>query len=133
MKELKLTKLGNPSAQANRNLEVIKLSSGVPLDIALTCSEFTCRCPVTNQPDWANIVIEYAAEQYIVESKSVKLYMETWREVGIFHEELAQTMLTDFVTVLDPTWLSVTVNFNTRGGVAISATAQYYKGEENEG
>ena len=125
-------KLGNPEATADRKLEVIKISSHPPLEVKLTCTEFTCRCPITNQPDWANLVIEYVPDEVIVESKSVKLYLETWRDEGIFHEQLAQTVLEDFIEVLNPIWCSVTVNFNSRGGIAISATAQYYKGENED-
>ena len=127
-----LTKLGNPDASADRELEVIQIHRQPELEVILDCSEFTCRCPITNQPDWARIEIAYAPDKLIVESKSVKLYLETWREVGIFHEELAQQILKDFVRALRPVWLSVTARFNTRGGIAISATAQYYKGGEED-
>ena len=125
-------KLGNPNARVDRKLEVIKISSHPPLEVKLVCTEFTCRCPITNQPDWANLIIEYVPDEVIVESKSVKLYLETWRDEGIFHEHLAQAILKDFVTALNPIWCSVTVSFNTRGGIAITATAQYYKGENEE-
>jgi 7-cyano-7-deazaguanine reductase len=60
-----------------------------------------------------------------VESKSVKLYLETFREQGIFHEHLATTIRDDFVAALDPLSLDVTANFNSRGGIAMSATSSY--------
>jgi len=121
-----LTKLGNPDAVAGRTLERIPLSdtfSVARLSVSLRCTEFTCRCPITNQPDWAKIDITYRPKSWIVESKSLKLYLETFREVGIFHEHLAAHILQDFCTQIEPYECTVTVNFNSRGGIAISATA----------
>ncbi len=124
MADSTLTKLGNPDARADRQLEVFE--TGDPaLRVTLNCAEFTCRCPITNQPDWATITISYVPAGRIVESKSVKLYLETFREEGIFHEHLATTIRDDFVAALDPRSLEVTVDFNSRGGIAISAQSSY--------
>jgi 7-cyano-7-deazaguanine reductase len=124
MASTSLTKLGNPDARADRRLEVFE--TGDPaLRVTLDCGEFTCRCPITGQPDWATIAISYVPAGRIVESKSVKLYLETFREEGIFHEHLATTIRDDFVAALDPRSLEVTVNFNSRGGIAISAQSSY--------
>lgn len=95
------------------------------LEITLHCTEFTCRCPITAQPDWAEIEISYLPYCYFLESKSVKLYLEQWRDVGIFHEHLCQKILRDVVEAVRPLKASVTVKFNTRGGIAIEATAAY--------
>jgi 7-cyano-7-deazaguanine reductase len=119
-----LTKLGNPDARPDRRLEVFETADR-GLHVALNCAEFTCRCPITGQPDWATIAISYAPAGRIVESKSVKLYLETFREEGIFHEHLATTIRDDFVAALDPRSLEVTVSFNSRGGIAISASSSY--------
>lgn len=117
-------KLGNQNAKAERKLEWFPIEAGsAPLEITLECTEFTCRCPVTNQPDWATIVIEYTPHLRIVESKSLKLYLESFRDTGIFHEHLAQEILRDFIETLAPMRCAVTVHFNTRGGIAISAKA----------
>jgi 7-cyano-7-deazaguanine reductase len=75
--------------------------------VTLSCAEFTCRCPITGQPDWATITISYVPAERIVESKSVKLSVETFREEGIFHEHLATTIRDDFVAALDPRSLAV--------------------------
>lgn len=120
-----LTKLGNEVAVADGVLERIAVPMDPPLEVTLNCTEFTCRCPVTNQPDWATIVIKYTPANWIVESKSFKLYLETYREQGIFHEPLAQAILHDLVVVLSPVKCSVTAHFNTRGGIAISAEASF--------
>lgn len=97
------------------------------LTVSLHCSEFTCRCPLTGQPDWATIDIEYTPDEKIIESKSVKLYLETFRERGIFHEHLAKVICDDFVAALEPLGCWVEVQFNTRGGIAIKAEQYYYK------
>jgi len=122
--EQTLTKLGNPDARADRRLETFE-TADTTLEVVLHCREFTCRCPITGQPDWAEITISYRPKARIVESKSVKLYMETFREEGIFHEHLATTIRDDFVAALEPRSLEVTVDFNSRGGIAISAQSAY--------
>lgn len=125
-------KLGDPNAQVDGVLEWFTIDElSAHLNVTLKCTEFTCRCPVTNQPDWATIVIKYEPHLRVIESKSVKMYMESFRDTGIFHEHLAQQMLDDFVKVLEPWECSVTVHFNTRGGIAISATATYDPKEKN--
>jgi 7-cyano-7-deazaguanine reductase len=123
-----LTKLGNPDARADRRLEAFETADQT-LRVVLHCREFTCRCPITGQPDWAEITISYRPAAKIVESKSVKLYLETFREEGIFHEHLATTIRDDFVAALDPQSLDVTVSFSQRGGIAIDATSSYVAGD----
>lgn len=123
--EFGLTILGQ-KATAERRLEVFpSRSQPGALAVKMHCHEFTCRCPVTRQPDWAQITIDYVPNEWIVESKSLKLYLETFREEGIFHEHLAQVLLDDFVAAARPLSCSVTVSFNVRGGIAITATASY--------
>lgn len=117
----KISKLGNKSS-AERKLEVFPNHAPKGLVVVLDCREFTCRCPVTNQPDYATILIEYVPGKWVVESKSFKLYLETFREVGVFHEHLAVDIANDFVKFIKPKSVKVTVNFNVRGGIAISAT-----------
>lgn len=124
----RLTKLGH-DASPSKDLERFPCTQK-GIVVTLDCTEFTCRCPVTNQPDWAQIVITYVADRWIVESKSVKLYLETFRDEGIFHEHLAVVVLDDFVDTLDPLSCIVTVHFNTRGGIAITAKASYERSVE---
>jgi len=118
-------KLGNPDAVADGVLETIPWFQGDEISVALECTEFTCRCPVTNQPDWATIYVEYIPYKLLIESKSAKLYLETYREVGIFHEHLAIRILDDLIEALDPYKCSVKAVFNSRGGIAITAIAKY--------
>src|SRR4051794_35034548 len=119
-----LTKLGRPDAAADRELGTFETEDQTQ-EITLRCGEFTCRCPVTGQPDWARIAISYAPNHRIVETKSLKLYLETFREQGIFHEHLATLVRDDLVQALEPRWLRVTVDFNQRGGIAVEASSSY--------
>jgi 7-cyano-7-deazaguanine reductase len=119
-----MTKLGDPAAAADRRLEAFEIEDASQ-EITLRCGEFTSRCPVTGQPDWARIVIWYRPRRHVVETKSLKLYLETFREEGIFHEHLATRIRDDVVAAIDPLALRVTVDFNQRGGIALEATSSY--------
>ncbi len=122
----KLTKLGHKSAPA-RTLEAFPNHGGHNMEITLHCTEFTCRCPLTNQPDYAEIEINYVPDKFVVESKSLKLYLETYRDQGVFHEHLAVDIGQDFVKYIKPKSVEVTVMFNTRGGIAIDATWRHQR------
>jgi 7-cyano-7-deazaguanine reductase len=119
-----LTKLGDPQAVVERKLESFEIHDPTQ-EITLRCGEFTCRCPITGQPDWARIVIWYRPRSRAVETKSLKLYLETFREEGIFHEHLATVIRDDVVAALDPQAVKVTVDFNQRGGIALEASSSY--------
>ena len=123
----KLTKLGKKSS-TSRTLEVFPNHAPKgSMEVTLECTEFTCRCPLTGQPDYATIEIEYKPDKYVVESKSMKLYLETYREEGVFHEHLAVDIGKDFVKFVKPLECEVKVKFNVRGGIAISAEWEYKK------
>lgn len=123
----KLTKLGKKAA-ATRTLEVFPNHAPKgSMEVTLQCVEFTCRCPLTGQPDYATIEIEYKPDKWVVESKSMKLYLETYREEGVFHEHLAVDIGKDFVKFVKPLECEVKVNFHVRGGIAISAEWEYEK------
>ncbi len=124
---VELTSLGKSGAVFD-GLQVFPSHSAPgALNVVLHCTEFTCLCPLTSQPDWASIEISYDPDKTIVETKSVKLYLEQFRNVGMFHEHLAQHICNDFVAVLSPLSLTVTVKFKTRGGIAVDATVDYYR------
>lgn len=122
----KLTKLGTKS-EASKILEVFPNHAPGQMEISLHCTEFTCFCPLTKQPDFATIEINYIPDKNIVESKSMKLYLESYRNAGIFHEHLAVDIGKDFVKQVKPLSIEVIVNFNVRGGIAISAKYHYEK------
>lgn len=93
--------------------------------VELTTDEFTCLCPITGQPDFAKITIRYIPDARIVESKSLKFYLWSFRNEGCFHEHIVNVILDDLVAALKPVWCEVVGNFNARGGIAINVTAQY--------
>jgi len=93
--------------------------------ITLDIPEFTCLCPLTGQPDYAQFKIEYKPDQRCVETKSLKLYMWSFRNEGAFHEAVTNQILRDLVKVLEPRWLKITGVFNARGGITPTIVAQY--------
>jgi 7-cyano-7-deazaguanine reductase len=120
----KLSVLGR-RAKAARRIEVFPNHAPGDMEVTLQCHEFTCLCPLTKQPDFAQIEITYLPDQWLAESKSVKLYLESYREVGVFHEHLAVDIGKDFVKFVKPISADVVVYFNVRGGIAISAKYRY--------
>ncbi len=94
--------------------------------VEFDCPEFTSVCPVTGQPDFARIKITYIPNLKCVESKSLKLYLVSFRNCGMFHEEITNRILDDIVQAAEPRWAKVRGIMNPRGGIAIDVTAEYY-------
>lgn len=122
-----ITMLGNKKITAKRVLEVFPNHAPGKMTVTLNCKEFTCLCPVTGQPDYAQIDIIYTPDKLIVESKSIKLYLETYRNEGVFHEHLAVDIAQDFIKYVNPLSVNIIVHFNIRGGIAISADYSWKK------
>ena len=97
--------------------------------VKLTSEEFTCVCPVTGQPDFATIKIRYIPDKFLVESKSLKLYLTSFRNTGIFHEEVANKIADDLIKLLNPRYLEVEGNFSVRGGISIEPFVTFGRGE----
>ena len=124
----RLTLLGREVTQPVRKLETFpNQHPGRQYTVTLECPEFTCVCPVTGQPDFAVITIRYIPDQRIVESKSLKLYLWSFRDEGTFHEHVTNQILDDLVEALDPLYCHVTGAFNVRGGISITVDAEYEK------
>jgi 7-cyano-7-deazaguanine reductase len=87
--------------------------------VQFNCPEFTSLCPITGQPDFAKIVISYIPEQKIVESKSLKLYLFSFRNHGAFHEDCVNIIMKDLITLMQPKYIEVTGFFTPRGGISI--------------
>ncbi len=96
--------------------------------IHIVCPEFTCLCPMTGQPDFATMVIDYQPDRLCVESKSLKLYLGSFRMFGEFHEAGVNRICNDLVKLLDPVWLTVKGEFTPRGGIPFWPTAEYRRG-----
>lgn len=93
--------------------------------VEFECPEFTCVCPMTGQPDFADIRISYIPDEKCVELKSLKLYLWSFRQTGAFHEDVTNTILDDLVRALKPLALEVVGDFNIRGGIHTIVTASY--------
>lgn len=97
--------------------------------IDIKIPEFTCLCPVTGQPDFATIHISYIPDKDCIESKSLKLYIYTYRNFGIFYEDCINKILDDCVSICRPRWMRVVGEYYPRGGISFSPTAEYKKEE----
>ena len=93
--------------------------------ISFECPEFTCLCPKTGQPDFATVRIEYVPARLCVELKSLKLYLWSFRDEGHFHEDVTNRILDDLVALLRPRRMTVTGDFNVRGGIHTVVTATH--------
>jgi len=93
----------------------------------IVCPEFTCLCPMTGQPDFGTIIIDYQPDKLCVESKSLKLYLGSFRMHGEFHEAGVNRICNDLVRLLDPVSLTVRGEFTPRGGIPFWPTAEYRK------
>tara|TARA_Y100000389_G_scaffold158294_1_gene159703 strand:- start:27510 stop:27956 length:447 start_codon:yes stop_codon:yes gene_type:complete len=87
--------------------------------IKFSCPEFTSICPVTSQPDFANIIIEYTPNKKMVESKSLKLYLTSFRNHGAFHEDCTIKIAKDLIALMEPKWLRISGYWYPRGGIPI--------------
>ena len=93
--------------------------------VTFTCPEFTSLCPKTGQPDFAKIIINYIPRERMVESKSLKLYLFSFRNHGDFHEDCINIILNDLVSLMDPKYIEVKGIFTPRGGIAIYPFANH--------
>jgi 7-cyano-7-deazaguanine reductase len=97
--------------------------------VTFVCTEFTSLCPITSQPDFAKIFINYIADDQMVESKALKLYLFSFRNHGDFHEDCVQKICNDLVSLLKPRYLEVVGEFTPRGGIAIFPFASAHNGQ----
>ena len=93
--------------------------------VRFNCPEFTSLCPITGQPDFAEIRISYIPGVKMVESKSLKLYLFSFRSHGDFHEDCVNTIMKDLIKLMDPKYIEVTGLFTPRGGISIWPYANY--------
>ncbi len=95
--------------------------------VKFNCPEFTTLCPITNQPDFATIYISYIPGEKMVESKSLKLYLFSYRNHGGFHETSVNMIMDDLVKLMDPKYIEVWGKFTPRGGISIDPYCNYGK------
>jgi len=99
-------------------------------EVALEIPEFTCLCPKTGQPDFATIRIRYVPDRHLVELKSIKLYIWSYRDEGAFHEDVTNRILNDFVSVAGAPWNKEVGDFSVRGGIKTVVRATHGKRPE---
>jgi 7-cyano-7-deazaguanine reductase len=115
--------LGQQVPEPGRNLETFAKPARVAR-VVMESDEFTSLCPVTGQPDWSTVIIEYAPRNLCIESKSLKLYLWSFREEGIFCEALADRIAADVFAACQPGWCRATVVQKPRGGIKITSVAE---------
>jgi 7-cyano-7-deazaguanine reductase len=101
--------------------------------LELAAPEFSCLCPEKpSQPDFATIYIEYVPDEHIIELKSLKLYLTSYRDVEIYHEAATNQVLEDLTELISPHWMRITGQFNTRGGITTDVVVDYGDLDEAE-
>jgi 7-cyano-7-deazaguanine reductase len=124
-----LTLLGRPAAlptsPGEATLETFaNPHPGTTFVVRFTCPEFTSLCPITGQPDFAHLVIDYVPAKACVESKSLKLFLNSFRNEGAFHEDCTLTIAKRLIAAMKPTWLRITGAWYPRGGIPIDVFFQ---------
>jgi len=97
---------------------------GTPYCVRFTCPEFTSLCPITGQPDFAHLVIDYVPKDFLVESKSLKLFLGSFRNVGSFHEDCTVAIGLRLIDAIKPVWLRIGGYWYPRGGMPIDVFYQ---------
>lgn len=127
----KLTLLGNQNTKYSYdyNPDVLEAVDNAHSErdyfVKFNCPEFTSLCPKTGQPDFATIYISYIPDKVIVESKSLKLYLFSFRNHGAFHEDCVNIIMDDLIRLLDPRYIEVWGKFLPRGGLSIDPYCNY--------
>ena len=93
--------------------------------IEIVCPEFTSVCPRTGQPDFGTLTVTYTPGKQCVELKSLKFYLQSYRNEGIFYEHVTNAILDDLVAAIRPRWMKIAAAFNARGGMTETVTAEY--------
>ena len=128
-----LTKLGSQGTEYKSEYDPTLLESfsnrhpGNDYFVKFNCPEFTSLCPITGQPDFANLLISYVPEGKLVESKSLKLYLFSFRNHGDFHEDVVNVIMKDLIRLLEPKYIEVWGKFLPRGGISIDPYCNYGK------
>ena len=114
------------SSQPSRDLETFPNPQPArDYTIRIRTPEFTCLCPKTGQPDFAELLLEYVPEKLCVELKSYKLYLWSFREQGAFHEAITNEILSDLITATEPRFMRLSARFNVRGGIYTTVVAEH--------
>jgi 7-cyano-7-deazaguanine reductase len=118
--------LGKKVEQPSRQLDTFEKPANVTV-VKFEGNEFTSYCPVTHQPDFNKVIIEFEPDQLCIESKSLKLYLWSFRDEAVFAEGLAHTIAEDIYNAIKPVWCRITLIQNIRGGLQLSVVAEKIK------
>jgi 7-cyano-7-deazaguanine reductase len=114
------------TTRPSRDLEAVdNPHPGRDYEVRCESPEFTCLCPMTGQPDFATVVVTYVPDESIVELKSLKLYLWSYRDEGAFHEDVTNRILDDLVAAVSPRRMTVSTRWNVRGGITTEVTAAH--------
>ncbi len=119
-----VTMLGSATKGPSKKLEAFPYQHKRDTVITFYCEEFSCHCPVTGQPDFAKLVIEYIPKKKALESKSLKNFLWSYRDTAAFHEDIVNDILSELNEFLSPKWIKVTGKFFIRGGIAIDCEVE---------
>ena len=114
-----------PSRPTKELVAVDNPHPGRDYEVRCETPEFTCLCPLTGQPDFATVTVSYVPDHSLVELKSLKLYLWSYRDRGAFHEAVTNQILDDLVAALEPQWLQVEGDFLIRGGIRTLVKAEH--------
>lgn len=121
---------GFPSEPTITTLDRFPNPGRYPYTIKLSTEDFTSLCPVTGQPDFAKLEIEYSPDEWCVETKSLKYYLASYRNVRAFNEAVIHRIMDDLVNACQPLVMEIRAQFASRGGITLSVTAQYPGAED---
>jgi 7-cyano-7-deazaguanine reductase len=125
---LALSNLRPDGARMIREAQLIRFANRTKVrryEVEFSCPEFTCVCPASGFPDFATVHIKYVPRDWCVELKSLKLYLNQYRDRGIFHEDVVNVILDDLVKLLDPWQIEVVGDFNVRGNIKTVVRARH--------
>ncbi|MGK5083154.1 preQ(1) synthase [Bdellovibrionota bacterium FG-1] len=129
-KKITLSNLRPDGARMIREAKLMRFANRTQVrrySIEFSCPEFTCVCPASGFPDFATIHIKYIPRQWCVELKSLKLYINQYRNRGIFHEDVVNVILDDLLSLLDPWEIEVVGDFSVRGNIKTVVRAQHIR------
>lgn len=118
--------LGKKTNQPSKTLDTFPTPTNISI-VKFESNELTSFCPITGQPDFSNLILEFSPDQLCIESKSLKLYLWSFREQAIFAEGLANLIADDVFEAIHPHWCKITIVQNVRGGIQLTAFAEKKK------
>jgi len=129
-----MKKQEKPGVLAIRENQLTPVENHYPdrdYEVDITLPEFTCLCPISGYPDFATIRVTYIPDQSIIELKSIKLYINKFRDEAHFHEAVVNKIMDDLIEAIDPRWIRVVGDFNPRGNVKTVVTTEHKQGDKS--